>query len=215
MCCYILVEGRSKKAFKTWLAERPDAWRDQVEVVAMDGFTGFKTATAEELPDAVAVMDPFHVVRLAGDALDKCRRRVQLAINGHRGRKDDPLYRARRTLHTGAGLLTDNQIDRLTALFATEEHVEVEATWGIYQRMIADYREEDRRRGRELVVQLIDSISTGVPKTLTEVITLGRTLKKRAADVPAYFDRPGTSNGPTEATADSNTSAAAHSGSGT
>jgi transposase len=36
----------------------------------MDGFTGFKTAAAEELPDAVAVMDRFHVVRLAGDALD-------------------------------------------------------------------------------------------------------------------------------------------------
>ena len=36
----------------------------------MDGFTGFKTATSEELPDAVAVMDPFHVVRLADDALD-------------------------------------------------------------------------------------------------------------------------------------------------
>ncbi len=51
-----MVEGRSKQAFKTWLAERPDAWRDQVEVVAMDGFTGFKTATAEELPDAVAVI---------------------------------------------------------------------------------------------------------------------------------------------------------------
>ncbi|OOL29375.1 hypothetical protein GQ85_26380 [Rhodococcus rhodochrous] len=29
--------------------------------------------------------------------------------------------------------------------------------------------------------------------------TLGRTLKKRAVDVLAYFDRPGTSNGPTEA----------------
>jgi transposase len=60
-----MVEGRSKQAFKTWLAERPETWREGVEVVAMDGFTGFKTAAAEELPDAVAVMDPFHVVRLA------------------------------------------------------------------------------------------------------------------------------------------------------
>ena len=34
---------------------------------------------------------------------------------------------------------------------------------------------------------------------MSEVITLERTLKKRAADVLAYFDRPGTSNGPTEA----------------
>ena len=35
-----MVEGRSKQAFTTWLAERPEAWRDRVEVVAMDGFTG-------------------------------------------------------------------------------------------------------------------------------------------------------------------------------
>ena len=54
-----MVEGRSKQVFKTWLAERDPAFRDAVEVVAMDGFTGFKTAASEELPDAVAVMDPF------------------------------------------------------------------------------------------------------------------------------------------------------------
>jgi len=48
-----MVEGRSKQAFKTWLAQRPETWRDRVEVVAMDGFTGFKTAAAEEVPDAV------------------------------------------------------------------------------------------------------------------------------------------------------------------
>jgi len=194
-----MVEGRSKQAFKTWLADRPNPWRNAVEVVAMDGFTGFKTAAAEEVPDAIAVMDPFHVVRLAGDALDRCRRRVQLAMHGHRGFKDDPLYESRRTLHTGAGLLTDKQVERLTALFADEGHVEVEATWGIYQRMVAAYRHKDRRQGRELMVKLIEAISTEVPKALVEVITLGRTLKKRAADVLAYFDRPGTSNGPTEA----------------
>ena len=83
-----MVEGRSKQAFKAWLAERPAEWRNQIEVVAMDGFTGFKTATTEELPDAAAVMDPFHVVRLAGDALDRCRRRIQQIIHGHRGRAD-------------------------------------------------------------------------------------------------------------------------------
>jgi transposase len=194
-----MVEGRSKQVFKTWLAAREQSWRERVEVVAMDGFTGFKTAAAEELPDAVAVMDPFHVVRLAGDALDECRRRVQQAIHGHRGRKHDPLYSARRTLHTGADLLTSKQAQRLADLFAPDEHVEVEASWGIYQRMIAAYREPDRSRGRALMQQLIDSVSHGVPTALVELITLGRTLNKRAADILAYFDRPGTSNGPTEA----------------
>jgi hypothetical protein len=48
------------------------------------------------------------------------------------------------------------------------------------------------------MVKWIDSISAGVPKALVEIVALGRTLKKRAADVLAYFDRPGTSNGPAE-----------------
>ncbi len=209
-----MVEGRSKQVFKTWLNKRPQAWRAGVEVVAMDGFpplrasriiaagatpTGFNTTAAEELPHAVAVMDPFHVVRLASDALDRCRRRVQHDTRGHRGRKDDPLYRARRTLHNGAGLLTAKQTQRLEALFAGDDHVQVEATWGIYQRMVEAYRHPERATGRELMTALITSVSSAVPATLTEIITLRRTLKKRAADVLAYFDRPGTSNGPTEA----------------
>ena len=49
------------------------------------------------------------------------------------------------------------------------------------------------------MTELIESLTSGVPTALTELRTLGRTLKKRAEDVLAYFDRPGTSNGPTEA----------------
>ncbi|WP_413451701.1 ISL3 family transposase [Georgenia phoenicis] len=194
-----MVPGRSKQAFKQWLTDRGESWRKGVEVVAMDGFTGFKTATTEELPDAVAVMDPFHVVRLAGDAMDRCRRRVQQALHGHRGRAADPLYRARRTLHTGADLLTEKQRSRIEALFAAEEHVQVEATWGVYQQMITAYRAPYRQAGRALLATLITLVCSGVPAALEEVRTLGRTLKKRAADVLAYFDRPGTSNGRTEA----------------
>jgi transposase len=99
-----MVEGRSKQVLRTWLGDRDTSWRD-VEVVAMD---------------------PFHVVRLAADALDQCRRRVQQATCGHRGRNGDPLYAAQRTLHTGSDLLTDMQRQRLTALFADEQHVKVE-----------------------------------------------------------------------------------------
>jgi transposase len=45
-----MVEGRSKQAFKTWLTERPQAWRDAVEVVAMDGFTGFRPPLPRNCP---------------------------------------------------------------------------------------------------------------------------------------------------------------------
>lgn len=165
----------------------------------MDGFTGFKTAAAEELPDAVTVMDPFHVIRLAGDALDECRRRLQRDAFGRRGRKNDPLYKARRTLHTGASLLTERQQARLEALFVDEQHAEIEATWGIYQRMITAYREPDRKLGKFLMQSVIDSLASGVPTLLIELRRLGRTLKQRATEILALFDRPGTSNGPTEA----------------
>lgn len=47
------------------------------------------------------------MARLAGEEFDNCRRRVQLAIHGHLGMKTDPLYSARRTLHTGADLRTN------------------------------------------------------------------------------------------------------------
>jgi hypothetical protein len=50
-------------------------------------------------------------------------------------------------LHTGYELLTDKQTARLEALFAIDEHVEVEATWGIYQRIISADRHPDRFNG--------------------------------------------------------------------
>ena len=87
-----MVEGRSKAVFKFWLARQSKDFRDGIEVVAMDGFTGFKTAAVEELPAAVEVMDPFHVVRLAGDSLDEVRRCVQQETTGHRGKKGDPFF---------------------------------------------------------------------------------------------------------------------------
>ena len=42
-----MIPGRSKAAFKAWLEARPKAWKDRIEVVAMDGFTGYKTAAGE------------------------------------------------------------------------------------------------------------------------------------------------------------------------
>ena len=194
-----MVEGRSKKAFQDWLTARPHTWRDNVDIVAMDGFTGFKTAAAEELPHAVEVMDPFHVVRLGGEALDKTRQRIQQATLGHRGRTSDPLFVARRTLMTGVDMLTDNQWSRLDALFADDHHVAVETTWRVYQQLMSCYRDPDPAAGADRMRRLMASLKSGVPNGLTEVKRLGRTLNRRASDILAYFQHPRTSNGPTEA----------------
>ena len=52
-------------------------------------------------PHAIQVADPFHLVKLANTKLDECRRRVQNETLGHRGRKDDPLYRCPAPAHQG------------------------------------------------------------------------------------------------------------------
>ena len=194
-----MIPGRSKAVFKEWLNGRGATWRGRIDAVAMDGFTGFKTAAAEEVPQATAVMDPFHVVHLVGEALDACRRRIQQDIFGRRGRAKDPLYRARRLLRTGSELLTEQQKDRISELFSDPAHTPLEVTWCIYQRVIAAYRHPTRAAGKAVLKAVIDSIATGVPKGLAEVARLGRTLTRRAEDILAFFDRPGTSNGPTEA----------------
>ena len=164
----------------------------------MDGLTGFRSAATEELPDARAVMDPFHVVHLAGNALDGCHRRIQQDLHHRRGRAAEPLYMARRMLHTRSCLLTPRQQHQLLVLFASQKHVTLEVTWSAHQNIIDAYRAPDTAAGKAMMRAEINTLtSTRTPSGLTELITLGRTLKRRAGDILVYF-APHTSSGPTE-----------------
>ena len=194
-----VVEGRSKQAFKSWLEAQTKAFRDRVEIVAMDGFTGYKTAAVETIDTVTTVMDPFHVVALVGDKLDRCRQRVQQETLGHRGRSGDPLYGIRRVARTRAGLLTTKQQHRLAKVFADERHVAFEVTWSLYQSVIEAYQADQPVEGKKIMTRLITSIHSGVPAGLEELRSLGHAMKRRRDDILAFFDHPGTSNGPTEA----------------
>ncbi|QTI67932.1 ISL3 family transposase [Gordonia polyisoprenivorans] len=194
-----MVAGRSKAALKDWLGARDQGFRDRIRVVTMDGFTGYRTATAEALDKARAVMDPFHVVHLAAEKLTLCRQRVQQDTCGHRGRSGDPLYGIRRTLLTRIGLLTDKQKTRLRGgLDAREEHVAVAVTYAIYQELIDAYDQPTKRDSKIAMYKLLKKIKTGVPAGLSELAQLGRSLWSRRAEILAYFDT-GASNGPVEA----------------
>jgi hypothetical protein len=92
-----------------WLTVQPCEWRDRIEWVTLDLSTSYRNAFDTMLPLAVQVADPFHVVKLAGTALDEVRRRVQNETCGHRGRRDDPLWRVRRRLSIAAERLTVDQ----------------------------------------------------------------------------------------------------------
>ena len=72
--------------------------------------------------------------------------------------------------------------------------------WSAYQNIIDAYRAPNTSVGKALMQAEIERLSNaGVPSSLTEIITLGRTLKRRATDILAYFDHPHTTGGPTKA----------------
>jgi transposase len=193
-----MVEGRSATALASWLTAQPDGFAQSVEIIAMDGFAGYKTAATSVVPDAVTVMDPFHVVALAGAKLDLMRQRIQQQTLGRRGHTGDPLYGIRRIARTRIQLLSARQHDRLTSVLDADEHVAVKVAHLIYQKIIAAYADPNRRRGKQAMSALIDSIRRGVPAGLEEIAQLGRTLWRRRADILAFFDHH-ASNGPTEA----------------
>lgn len=68
----------------------------------MDPFRGYASALRTSLPDATRVLDCFHVTQLGFATGDDVRRRVQQDSTGHRGRRDDPLWRIRAVLRRGA-----------------------------------------------------------------------------------------------------------------
>src|SRR5699024_243214 len=120
-------------------------------------------------------------------------------LHQRRGRKDDPLYKMRRTLHTGTKLLTDRQCERLSALFDHEKHVAVEVTWEIYQAMLAAYREPDRAKAKAMMQKLISALGNKVPDVLPEPANPGRSLAQPSPAVLAFVARPGPSKRPEEA----------------
>jgi transposase len=93
-----VLPARSAVAVTDWLAAKPARWRAGIRYVVIDPYQPYATAVAKGLPAARVVVDHFHVIRLANATLDEVRRRTQNDTLGHRGRKNDPLYRIRRRL---------------------------------------------------------------------------------------------------------------------
>ena len=125
-----LVPGRSGTVYKNWLEERGEDFRSGIQIATLDPFQGYKNAIDDQLQDATSVLDAFHIVKLAGDALDEVRRRVQQDTTGHRGRKGDPLYQIRLLLHASRHKLTPRQQERLREAFTADEaHISVEVAY--------------------------------------------------------------------------------------
>ena len=192
-----LVPGRSGTAHENCLAERGEDFRAGVRIATLDPFQGYKNAIDDQLQDATSVLDAFHIVKLAGDALDEVRRRVQQDTTGHRGRKGgSPLSNPQsfaRLAHAGSPHANKNASVRPSWQM---RRISVSKSPTFTGQVRDVFHQDTPAQGQRLAAHLIESLPAC---PIPEIARLGRTLRKWKDAFLAYFDTDGASNGPTEA----------------
>ena len=193
-----LVPGRSGETYKTWLRQRGEAFRAGVEIATLDPFHGYKNAIDDQLEDARAVLDAFHVVKLATGVVDEVRRRVQQDIHGHRGRKrrpavPDPEHPARRPRepHRPPTRPARSGVHR-----PTSDTSRSKSPGPAPNRSGAAYHQDSHAAGRTIAEKILDTFASC---PIPEVARLGRTLRQWRSEFLGYFDTDGACNGGTEA----------------
>ena len=191
-----VVADRRAEAPTTWLRERGQEWLSNVSAGTLDLSSTYRSVFAAVLPYAELVADPFHVIRHATAQVDLARRRVQNEVFGHRGRKDDPLYRARRLLTMAAERLDENGTEKMLGLVrAGDRYGQVEATWTAKEAVRELYTVPDYDLAGLFIDELIRDMAD--PTWPPEVRSLGRTLKRWRNEIIAWH-RLHITNGPTE-----------------
>jgi transposase len=192
-----IVPGRSGEGPKTWLDEKSDEWKQAVRVGTLDMSGPYRAVFSEKLAHVTQVADPFHVVKHANSKLDECRRRVQNETLGHRGRKDDPLYRCRRLLTKAHERLDERGENKLVGLLAAgDPKGEVTTAWHAKEAVRQIYSHHDAELARQWVDELIDDMKS--EDKPPEVQSLARTLTRWKGHILAWHTEKLT-NGPTEA----------------
>ena len=116
------VEGRTVDDAAYWLLQAPPAWRDRVEVVAIDMCTVFLAAVRRALPQAQVAVDLFHVVQLAVKAVGDVRRRATREKYGRRGKEGDPEYGIKGLLNRNLESLSPAQFARVIQTLDADGH---------------------------------------------------------------------------------------------
>jgi transposase len=192
-----ILPSRNYVEVAGFLNKQPAAWKRRIIYGALDMSATYAAVYRVILPKARPVVDSFHVISLANRALDAVRRRVQNEQTGHRGRKDDPLYRARRILLVGEERLDPKAAQRLSSLLDLgDQNAEVAIAYRAKERLREFYRADSIGAARTILSELIEHYQR--PTMPHELRRLGRTLQQWFDKICNYH-LARVSNGPTEA----------------
>jgi hypothetical protein len=187
-------EGRTGAAVIDWLRERCEEFRAGVQFVAIDPAAVYAAAirTPGLLPNATLVVDHFHLVALANDALTKVRRRVTWDLRDRRGRKLDPEWANRRRLLRARERLSDKSFATMwNAIVDEDSSGQILSAWIAKEELrtlcstvrVGGDAHLTRHRLHRFLSWCIDS-------QIPELLTLAATTHAR----PARHPQPGPSS---------------------
>jgi transposase len=191
-----VLATRDFTAVAGWLRKQPHHMRARLEYGCLDMSRTYSAVFSVVTPKATRVIDRFHVMRHAILAVEQTRRRVQQQRTGHRGRKTDPLYRARKLLVIKATASDPELTERLEGLLALgDPNGEVAFAYSVKEAVARFYATDDPDAAVDLLRDIIDlSSKRSAP---LEVQTLARTLGNWFDPIVAWHQAK-VSNGPTE-----------------
>jgi transposase len=194
------VAGRTGKAVAGWLEDRGQDWQDQVTYVAIDPCAVYRSAVTRALPHAVIVVDHFHLVRLANQAVTRVRQRVTRQSLGRRGIARDPAWANRRRLLRGRERLSDQAYARMwEEILAQETTGQLLATWIAKEELrylLALARTQPARS--QISNRLFAFYDWCARADVPEVTTLAKTIEAWWPQILAFIDT-GITNAATEA----------------
>jgi transposase len=109
--------GKDTATLDKFFTDLPDGAAEGIEAVSMDMGPAYAKAVREHAPSAVICFDPFHVVKLAGDALEALRRQVWQAARTLPDKRIAKAFKgARWALLKNPGDLTEAQAETLRTM---------------------------------------------------------------------------------------------------
>ena len=188
------TEGRNAASLQAFFAQLTDEQKASIRAVSIDMSAGYEKAirAKEGLPDAEVCFDPFHVVKLGGEAVDKVRRE-QYNQHGRSGTDEGKWIKGTRySLLKDPSKQTAKQLLKLAQVVTTNKP--------LYRAFLlyGELRYTYRLPYHEAIERLDAWLAWASRSRLKPFVKLARTIRKHKAGVIAAI-KLGLSNGRLEA----------------
>lgn len=176
-----MLEHRTQDHLKPFFKALPD--KNKVEWVCTDMWRPFKRSFSEHLPNARLVIDKFHVVKMASEALEEERKKYQVQLS-----KEDRIHVKKSirwlTLKRPENL---SPAERKSLAIVREQIPELSIAYDFKEMFFKIYDESNKQGAMNAFEAWENSLPS---KSMEPFKKLAKTVNNHYKDIFAYWDAP-------------------------